>query len=277
MKMNAQTEIRARKYINDYAEALVTNPTATSKEVKALLKANFGWDDASLLNACWSMKRRTAYLRTDRANDCPSPEGFAWAKTAEPAFVFDGMLPVGAPTDGSVPPVKENAAPATDGAATTPPAAPKAPKAAPAPKEAAPTVAPTERAEVAVKPPANLPEWYFDVDTRRAVIETTPCFGGIRDHAECGGCAVRVDCTKAQLVAISRLYKGLKETGDLTATGALQNALHKATDPSTVRAAATAGERTFVNPKVRTDAETGLPIEVGAVVKYIEGKGVVRA
>lgn len=270
MKMTQTATDRARKYINDFAAVIAANPALSSKGVKEVLKTTYGWDDKELFNVCWSIKRRTPYSMTERGNDAPSAEGFAWAKTDEPAVVFDGLLPVGAPTDGSVQPVKEPAA--TDGAP-----APKAPKPAPAPKEAAPAEAPAERSAVAVKPPADVPEWYFDVDTRKQVIDTTPCFGGIREHAECGACALRVDCTKAQLVAISRLYKGLKEKENVGEVAQLQQAIAKATDPATAREKATAGERTFVNNKARTCAQTGQPIAVGEQVRFVDGLGVVKA
>ncbi len=273
MKMSPAATLRARKYINEFAEIVSANPSLNSKGVKTLMKESLGWDDKELFNVCWSLKRRTPYMKTDRGNDAPSAEGFAWAKTDEPAVVFDGLLPVGAPTDGSVQPVKEPSA--TDGAPKPAPA-PKAPKSAPAPKEAAPAEAPAERSAVAVKPPTPMPEWYADLDARVAVIGNTPCFGGIRDHAECNGCALRVDCTKAQLVAISRLYKGLKEKENVGEVAPLQAAIAKATDPTTARAAATAGERTFTSDKARTCAQTGAAIAVGDTVKWVEGLGVVK-
>lgn len=273
MKMNTASETRARKYINEFAGILAANPSATDKEVRAALLAA-GWGERDLANTVGSMKRRSFYMKTERGTERPSAEGFAWAKTDEPAVIFDAWLPVGAPTDGTVQPVKEPSA--TDGAPKPAPA-PKAPKAAPAPKEAAPADAPAERSAVAVKPPADMPEWYFDVDTRKQVIDTTPCFGGIRDHAECNGCALRVDCTKAQLVAISRLYKGLKERENVGEVAQLQQAIAKATDPATAREKATAGERTFVNNKARTCAQTGQPIAVGEQVRFVDGLGVVKA
>lgn len=288
------------------AHLVTKGGTCTSQDARTTILALVGGDPTlihdinAISNARSSLKQeglvadgsvRGEWVITDAgravAGGAPWPKGVrAPAKNPRPAKVADGpevvTEVVTEVADAPEPAVLSKAAEVTDEVTpveTTEVVADAAPTAA------APA-APKRRLKVADGPvPAVVvPEWLNDADVRGAVIENQDCFGAFSaKSAACGECALAGFCRNAKAAQLDLLARKLVAANPLVNTplpapvAKLDAAVGAVLDPNAARTAVNPTGGTIKATYDGVCAESGQPIKKGDNVRYVIGKGVVKA